>query len=237
LFFILNFVNVNVKWLLKNFLIFIERTQITYTNFKVKNFNLYTKYLNNQSFNADYIYYWDRKSLPLVPPSAYKTLSYSKITLIPNLNNINNITDSLFFTKFTLFYKNWLVEQFKRSFSFGFYYLRGLFFIFFIDACLTDDEPLWEPIEWSLIQTWILFIFTFAWIAENLIVSRYGSYAGRDKRVWMSWYKTFWLIEGYYMLNYGIVAIFVMVPFYFEINYNLSFVYSWWHWYSRVFFF
>jgi len=30
---------------------------------------------------------------------------------------------------------------------------------------------------------------------------------------------------------------FVIVPFYFETNYNLSFVYSWWHWYSRVFFF
>lgn len=218
----------------------IERVQIVYTNFKVKNFNLYTKYLTNQSFNADYIYYWDRKSLslPTLPKlNNYKTLSYSKVTTIYNLNNLNNFTDNIFFTKFTLFYKNWLAEQFKRSFSFGFYYLRGLFFILFIDACLTDDEPLWEPIEWSLVQTWILFIFTFAWIAENLIVSRYGSYAGRDKRVWMSWYKTFWLIEGYYMLNYGVVAIFVMVPFYFEINYNLSFIYSWWHWYSRVFFF
>jgi hypothetical protein len=96
---------------------------------------------------------------------------------------------------------------------------------------------LWEPIEWSLVQTWILFIFTFAWIAENLIVSRYGSYTGRDKRVWMSWYKTFWLIEGYYIINYGAAIVFVIIPFYFETNYNLSFVYSWWHWYSRVFFF
>lgn len=41
----------------------------------------------------------------------------------------------------------------KRSFSFGFTYVRGLLFILFIDACLTDDEPLWEPIEWSLVQT------------------------------------------------------------------------------------
>lgn len=64
--------------------------------------------------------------------------------------------------------------------------MHGFIFILFIDACLTDDEPLWEPIEWSLVQTWILFIFGFAWVAENLIVSRYGSYAGRDKRVWMS---------------------------------------------------
>ena len=125
----------------------------------------------------------------------------------------------------------------NKSFGFGFYYIQGFIFVLFIDACLTDDEPLWEPIEWSLVQTWILFIFTFAWIAENLIVSRYGSYTGRDKRVWMSWYKTFWLIEGYYIINYGAAIVFVIIPFYFETNYNLSFVYSWWHWYSRVFFF
>jgi len=124
-----------------------------------------------------------------------------------------------------------------KSFSFSWYYINGFIFILFIDACLTDDEPLWEPIEWSLVQTWILFIFAFAWIAENLIVSRYGSYAGRDKRVWMAWYKTFWLIEGYYVLNYGVAVILVMVPFYFELNYNLSFVYSWWNWFSKVFFY
>ena len=132
---------------------------------------------------------------------------------------------------------NWVLYTIQRSFGFSFYYIQGFIFVLFIDACLTDDEPLWEPIEWSLVQTWILFIFTFAWIAENLIVSRYGSYTGRDKRVWMSWYKTFWLIEGYYVINYAVAAIFVIVPFYFETNYNLSFVYSWWHWYSRVFFF
>lgn len=125
----------------------------------------------------------------------------------------------------------------KRSFGFGFYYIQGTVFLLFIDACLTDDEPLWEPIEWSMVQSWILIIFAFAWIAENLIVSRYGSYTGRDKRVWLAWYKTFWLIEGYYVINYGIVCLFVIVPFYFETNYSISFVYSWWHWYSRVFFF
>ena len=131
----------------------------------------------------------------------------------------------------------WLRDLINRSFSFGFLYLRGFVVILFIDACLTDDEPLWEPIEWSLVQTWILATFSFAWIAENLIVSRYGSYTGRDKRVWMSWYKTFWMIETFYILNYGAASVFVIVPFYFETNYNLSFVYSWWHWYSRVFFF
>jgi len=31
--------------------------------------------------------------------------------------------------------------------------------------------------------------------------------------------------------------LFVMVPFYYEINYMMSFVMSWWNWYTRVFFF
>jgi hypothetical protein len=158
-----------------------------------------------------------------------KTLS----RVIIRIDDTINMLFSNIVTKCT----HYIFDNLKRTFSFGFYYLRGLFFLFFIDACLTDDEPLWEPIEWSLVQTWILFIFSFAWIAENLIVSRYGSFTGRDKRVWMAWYKTFWLIEGFYILNYGAVSIFVIVPFYFETNYNVSFIYSWWHWYSRVFFF
>ena len=29
-----------------------------------------------------------------------------------------------------------------RSFSFGYYYIQGFVFLLFIDACLTDDEPL-----------------------------------------------------------------------------------------------
>jgi len=147
---------------------------------------------------------------------------------------------SLFRTVYNIFYTELYIKLkvlVYKSFSFSWYYINGFIFILFIDACLTDDEPLWEPIEWSLVQTWILFIFGFAWIAENLIVSRYGSYAGRDKRVWMAWYKTFWLIEGYYVLNYGVAVVLVMVPFYFELNYNLSFIYSWWNWFSRVFFY
>jgi len=149
------------------------------------------------------------------------------------------------FKHLNYFYTNLLFSEFflklkilvYKSFSFSWYYINGFIFVLFIDACLTDDEPLWEPIEWSLVQTWILFIFVFAWIAENLIVSRYGSYAGRDKRVWMAWYKTFWLIEFYYIINYGVTVVLVIVPFYFELNYNLSFIYSWWNWFSRIFFF
>lgn len=141
------------------------------------------------------------------------------------------------FRKYEVFAVGYIYDLVAKTYSFGFSYLQGFLFLLLTDACLTDDEPLWEPVEWSLVQSWILFIFCFAWIAENLIVSRYGSYTGRDKRVWMAWYKTFWLIEGYYAVNYGIVCLFIIVPFYFELNYSVSFVYSWWHWYSRVFFF
>lgn len=164
---------------------------------------------------------------------------YNIVTGNPFLFKMYNNTISQEFDLYWIKLKfiTWLRNLMNRSFGFGFYYIQGFIFVLFIDACLTDDEPLWEPIEWSLVQTWILFIFSFAWVAENLIVSRYGSYTGRDKRVWMSWYKTFWLIEGYYVINYGVAIVFVIIPFYFETNYNLSFVYSWWHWYSRVFFF
>ena len=131
----------------------------------------------------------------------------------------------------------YLLDIWKRTIGDGFIYLRGLFIIFFIDACLTDDEPIWEPVEWSLVQSWIMFIFLFAWISENLISSRYGSYTGRDKRVWIAWYKTFWLVEAYYIISLGAACLWVMVPFYFEVTYSTSFLVSWWNWYSRVFFF
>ena len=157
-------------------------------------------------------------------------------------NNLNNFLNFLFlnYIKTNFNFKQvsiYFLNIYKKTFGEGFFYIRGLFIIFFIDACITDDEPLWEPIEWSLVQTWLLFIFIFAWIAENLITSRYGSYTGRDKRVWFAWYKTFWLIELCYALSYGLAALFVIVPFYFELTYSVSFIFSWWNWYTRIFFF
>jgi hypothetical protein len=117
------------------------------------------------------------------------------------------------------------------------FFLISLFGVCVIDALITDDEPLFEPVEWSLTQSWVLCIFGLAWVAENLICSRYGSYTGRDKRVWVSWYKTFWLIEGWYVLSFGAAALFVMTPFYNELSYDVAMVVTWWNWYSRVFFF
>jgi hypothetical protein len=196
--------------------------------------NISSSHFLNSSVKSSYLFDLSNKDFSSKLPTS-SALSLSRLNFkspLPQLGN-NNLS---FFTLGKYWVSYWS-DLSNKTFSFGFYYLRALVFILFIDACLTDDEPLWEPIEWSLVQTWILFVFLFAWIAENLIVSRYGSYTGRDKRVWMSWYKTFWMIEGYYVINYGVACILVIVPFYYETNYNLSFVYSWWHWYSRVFFF
>ena len=202
----------------------------------MKFYSFFKSFLSNNSGQSDF---YKTSALNSTKPSSYSRPSF-------NFNLSSGIAVATHKTtadsSFSVWYyylalKAYLTDLNFKTFSYGFMYLRGLFVILFIDACLTDDEPLWEPIEWSLVQTWILFIFTFAWIAENLIVSRYGSYTGRNKRVWMAWYKTFWMIEGYYVINYGVVSVFVIVPFYYETNYNLSFVYSWWHWYSRVFFF
>ena len=199
---------------------------------KKKNFNKRTA-LNFYFFN-DFKF---NKLASLIKNNFIIFLFYNNVnkTLINLFLNFikTNLTFSLFFKNFYLY----IVDQYKRTFGEGYYYLRGLFIIFFIDAAITDDEPLWEPIEWSLVQTWLLFIFIFAWIAENLITSRYGSYTGRDKRVWLAWYKSFWLIDLFYAISYGLAALFVIVPFYFELTYSISFIFNWWNWYTRFFFF
>lgn len=180
-----------------------------------------------------------------------------KLIIVDNINIINLwnnttllflISNSTIYTKylnlinhlFQNFIKTTFIKSlniFKSTFGDGALYLRGLFIIFFVDSIIIDDEPLWEPVEWSLVQSWIMFIFLFAWIAENLISSRYGSYTGRDKRVWFAWYKTFWLVEGWYIISLGLASLWVIVPHYYEITYAVSFIFSWWNWYSRVFFF
>jgi hypothetical protein len=38
--------------------------------------------------------------------------------------------------------------------------------------------------------------------------------------------KPFFLMDIYYVLNFGAAAVFVIVPFYFETNFILPFVYS-----------
>ena len=52
---------------------------------------------------------------------------------------------SLFRTVYNIFYTELYIKLkvlVYKSFSFSWYYINGFVFILFIDACLTDDEPL-----------------------------------------------------------------------------------------------
>lgn len=97
-----------------------------------------------------------------------------------------------------------------------------------IELLLFDDEPLWEPLEWTFAQSFCLYLFLFSWIAETLISSKYGSFTGRDKRVYLGLYRSLWYVEIYFMFNLFIVSLFVIVPFYFEVTYPVSYIVSWW---------
>jgi hypothetical protein len=67
-------------------------------------------------------------------------------------NNVNSVI-SYFFLMFLKLNNNFKtislhsLKIYKQTIGEGFFYIRGLIIIFFIDACVTDDEPLWEPIE------------------------------------------------------------------------------------------
>ena len=199
---------------------FFDNLYINFLNFKLSFFN------KNQSSTTV------SKQLYNTSSNEYNSKSY----FISNNNFRYNDVLSLLKVMYMF-----IVEELHKTknlfFNSNVNWLYAFIFILFIDACLTDDEPLWDPVEWSLVQVWILFIFSFSWIIENLLSSRYGSYVGRDKRVWLGWFKTHWFIEAFYALNYGAASVFVITPFYNETRSSLFFVYSWWNWFSRVFMF
>lgn len=79
----------------------------------------------------------------------------SKKFLLINYN-LNFILKKNFFYKllikinfnlnFSYYLKSFLL-MYKKTLGEGFFFIRGLILIFFLDASFTDDEPLWEPIE------------------------------------------------------------------------------------------
>lgn len=116
-------------------------------------------------------------------------------------------------------------------------YLRNLLIILILDGLVLDDEPLWEPLEWSVLQTWIIYIYIFAWAAEVIFSSRYGSYTNRDKTVWLGLFKVYFFMKVWFIGNIIFVTVFVTMPFYFEITYAISYSVVWWNWFTAVFFF
>jgi len=146
----------------------------------------------------------------------------------------NNFLD-LLKLKFKATYK--LKYLFLSTKTLGLVLFRNLFIILMIDTLLIDEEPLWEPLEWTLVQTWVMLIFFFSWAAEILISSAYGSFTGRDKRVYLGLYRSFWFAQMWMIFNLFVVLVFIIVPFYFEVYYNISYVVTWWNWFNSTFFF
>lgn len=218
--------------ILKLLVFFFLRIKFKYQNLLNFHWLFFFKFLNHKN------YYSIFKGNKLNFNFSFYKFSY-KITFLGYFLLKNNIF-IVYINKFIFLSSNiknkliYLRYQFLQD---GFIYIRGLFIILLIDTLLIDDEPLWEPLEWSLVQTWILFIFIFSWAVENFITSRYGSFTGRDKRVWTSLYKWFWWFEMSFIVSYLLTAVFVITPFYYEITYVVSYIMSWWNWYSRIFFF
>ena len=226
----------------KRSFIFLKYDQVRLPGFSVSVRNLWpytksnyeTKFVNNkiesQPQSIDYT--------PLKPTFIWQgtSINYFLATYAPLYFQFFQVTQHIFWIMWRSFL-GWFNVQKLKARGEGLIFIICLFGVTYIDALITDDEPLTEPVEWSLIQSWIMIIFGLSWIAENLISSRYGSYTGRDKRVWFSWYKTFWFVEGWYVLSFGAAALFVITPFYNELSYNLTMAVGWWHWYTRVFFF
>ena len=115
--------------------------------------------------------------------------------------------------------------------------LKMYIIIIIPELLLLDDEPLWEPLEWTFTQSFCLYFFLFSWIAETLVTSRYGSFTGRDKRVYMGLYRSLWYMEIYFMFNLFVTALFIIVPFYYEVTYPISYIVSWWDFIDFTFFY
>jgi hypothetical protein len=119
-----------------------NQTSIDFSTFFFKNFLTYN-YL---------VGCWDFKNLNSTQGPTNNKTRKDPINInicdlkIPNLTLFKSIN----WFNLSILYTNVLYKSFfsdikiiiYKSFSFSWYYLTGFIFILFIDACLTDDEPL-----------------------------------------------------------------------------------------------
>ena len=147
----LNFLNKLLKSISNKFfsLISVYSNCITDSLEKL-NFRNFISYVKSHISDFNYIFHWDKLRESHKKEVKKSTIKYVSIKSNNSYNaksaQLNALsTEDYLYTYFNNFVKNYFslfLDNFKRTFSFGFYYLRGLFFILFIDACLTDDEPL-----------------------------------------------------------------------------------------------
>ena len=112
--------------------------------------------LNNYSLIKNNVISFKKKPFNNSQKNTYKNNFNIKFTSILSFNNniilfyisnyynINTFIMNIFvyLNMNFKYYSVLFLDIFKRTFGDGFLYLRGLFILFFIDACLTDDEPI-----------------------------------------------------------------------------------------------
>jgi hypothetical protein len=107
---------------------------------KVKKKKLTIKFSSSKNyyFNKNLVTFFKNKNIKLIKNNFFFFYLFS------NLSPLNNIFHTFFFNLFLNIKKTSLkfLTIYKQTIGEGFFYIRGLFLIFFMDACLTDDEPL-----------------------------------------------------------------------------------------------
>ena len=116
------------------------------------------------------------------------------------------------------------------------YCLLSIFGAFALELLLIDDEPFWEPVEWSVFSSWFLFYSAWTWFLAVYLSSRYGSYSPQDRVVWEGLYKVNIFFEFFLFFYMLFITIFVTLPFYYEVTYSVSNIVLWWSVYNmRIF--
>lgn len=101
-------------------------------------------------FMRDFIFTWKvtNSEIEKLPTQTPPTTLYNIKPYLDSISNQANIASSgsnFYSTMFQLNLKNffsYITTLLNKSFGFSFYYIQGFVFVLFIDACLTDDEPL-----------------------------------------------------------------------------------------------
>ena len=167
-----------IKYILSEFKVFKFAIEASFIKKSTNDAQPLLEFFKRSCFFRDYIYLWQSWSQPNLSSTTTKVGAKHLRFILTNQptpststnNSLLLLTTGLFnndylrsstVTKLDSLYLSiiWakavacISSVLNKSFSFGFFYIQGFAFILFIDACLTDDEPLWEPIEWSLVQT------------------------------------------------------------------------------------
>ena len=139
------------------------------------------------------------------------------------------------YIKFFIFFKFFILSYKLKILNLLYIYILKILLI--LDFFLYEDEPFFEPSDISLLQVYLLYLFLFSWIYDNIIKSRFGYFTGHDKILFIGLFKTYWFMKLFFILNLTIIFIFLYLTFFYELNYSLSNFFYFWDYLSLYYFF